>query len=271
MAKRDRLTKEMVLAYFGELSSSEQARLERELEQNPAAAERYRKLTTLLDAIREEAAIETVPAVNDEYWSLLEHTIFHRLRQERHRERISAWQRLMGNISPIRVAIAVGSIVVAFFLGASSSIWYRIPSQSTDGTTVPQTLPFFWASSAASNVAGSAVNDQVRNFLKQSQLYIATTADKQLECTRCIPIERQFDHREFARELLSQAYRLRAVAHHDPKVKKVLQDIELVLTTLSQEQHDLSPEQMEVLHHIASTTVCEVSTTVDSHGNTNQP
>lgn len=270
MRRRNRLTNKMLLAYYGELSPEEQARLTRQLDEDPMAAEEYRRLSDLLDTLHQEAKLPSIPD-DDEYWAALEHAIFHRLRQEMRQERLSPWRRLLGTVSPVRAALAFGGIIVAFFLGATLSQWYTGTRQRTDGTTTSMALPFSWESSAASTATGSAVNEQVRNFLKQSQLYIATTADKQLACTRCIPIERQVDHREFARELLSQAQRLRAVAHHNPKVRKVLQDVELVLATLSQDQTSLSPEQMEVLHHIASTTVCEVSATVDTNGNTDQP
>lgn len=269
----DKLTEQMLLAYYGELSADEQARFNECLKGDPARARQYHELSALLDTLSQCPAAQ-LPAEGDEFWTALEHGIIHRLRQHVRYSRQSRWRQLVEQFAVRRVALVFGGIVVAFFAGTIIGAGYRATPAEDGRVQVSLPLPPLPIVTSAPSAASTATNEHLRSFLKRSQLYIATTADKQLACKRCLPIEHQLDHRQFAKELLAEAQRLRRTAHKDPKVKKVLQDIELVLANLSQDPRTLSSEQMEILHNIASAAICEVSSTVgdtDADNPTDRP
>ncbi|MDW8075356.1 MAG: hypothetical protein RML15_07005 [Bacteroidota bacterium] len=277
MKNCNRITKLMVLAYYGELTQRERARFESQQAKNPEQAERYRTLCNTLDTIADPQIGLLPPPESEDYWQGLEHSILHRIRQEKRRQHVRIRQRqsigkIIGHLIPVRVALALGSIVLAFIGGFTLGTRSLLSTTKNDAGSqaFPLALPWDTPPPTAA-VASSATTEHLRNFLKRSQLYIATTADRQLACKRCIPIEHQVDHRQFARELLKEAQRLRPMLHHDPKVQKVLQDVEIVLANLSREVQPLSQEQVELLHHIASTTVCEVSSAVESENVQHQP
>lgn len=260
----------IVRAYYGELSDREQAEFQQLLQTNSQFAQQYYQLTRTLDLY---AAHTVALPDNERFWGALEHGICHRIRQEARSSRNNWWHTTLEFLRlPRRLALAaagsLGLLLLGVVLGASLR-----PAQNTYGQmpALSWSLELPWTTSAASTAAGVATNEHLRSFFKRSQLYIATTADKHLECNRCIPIERQLDHRQFARELLSEAQRLRPLAHHNPKVKKVLQDVELILATMTNDSQSLTPAQMEVLHNIASSTVCEVAATVDSNSENVNP
>lgn len=260
MLKRDRMS-EMVLAYYGELSDAERQRFEHRLATDPDFAAAYGRLCTLLDAVAEHKPALEGPAATAEFWTALEYNICRRIRQEAERKR---WWERRWQLRPWRVAIAVAGIAAAFLMGAIVGMQMRTlqPGQQSSFTsTTPQ------PSAVPATAAVVPADDYIRNFLRRSQLYIATAADRQLQCARCVPIEKQIDHRQLAQELLQEANRLRRLAPNDPRVKKVLQDIEVVVANLSREPRSLSPTQVEMLHNIANLTVCEVAATLDSDNN----
>jgi len=273
MGNRDRVFEQMVLAYYGELSPSQQRAFERELEQDPSLAHAYYALRAQLDRLEPSTAIPASAPDSEEFWTALEYNIKRRIRAEMHRRPAPRnWRHTVSRWLPIAVrpVVAVAGIVGAFVVGMTMGKSQQ-QQPATAASSSENTSAFQWAVPAAA--VSQTVADPVSNFLKRSQLYIATTADKQLKCQRCIPIERQVDHRQFAHELLKEAQRLRPLAHRDPKVKKVLQDVELVLANLAKDPRQIPPSQLELLHNIASTTICEVTTTIDRNADSdpNQP
>ncbi len=266
MSHRDRLFEQMVLAYYGELPPNLQRAFERKLQHNSELARAYAQLCRELDSFEPSTATPSaLPDDSDEMWVALEYNIKRRIRAEQRRMTPLQrwWQTARSWLTPmLRPAVAIAGIAGAYALG----MMMGTSQQQSRSAAVP--LPsagaptFQWASPAAA-LPNTAI-DPVSNFLKRSQLYIATTADKQLKCQRCIPIERQIDHRQFANELLKEAQRLRPLAHHNPKVKKVLQDVELVLANLAKDPRQIPPAQLELLHNIASTAICEVNTTIET-------
>ncbi|KXB97533.1 MAG: hypothetical protein AA908_06655 [Chlorobi bacterium NICIL-2] len=257
----------LIRAYYGELSDDERKAFQEMLERDARLRELYAELVAMLDQFRASAL--PIPE-SESFWVGLEHSILHRIRSERRalhsrRANLLQWWRAMPKI--VRIGLAVGSLAIAFIGGVH--VGTRSAETLALGESKHSTLPLL-PIEFVSHIAGDQprTNEHVRSFLKRSQLYIATTADRDLACTRCIPIGQQLDHRQFARELLHEAQRLRPLVHRDPKVKKVLQDVELVLANLSQNPQSLSREQVELLHNIASSTICEVSATIDNASTT---
>ncbi|GIV56834.1 MAG: hypothetical protein KatS3mg040_1602 [Candidatus Kapaibacterium sp.] len=256
----------LIRAYYRELSDEELKTFEEMLERDASLREEHAKLVAMLEELRHA---ELPLPESESFWIGLEHSILHRIRKEG-RVRKSRWANILGRWtlpSAVRIGLAFGSLVLVFIGGV------HVGTRSTgtlafndDNRSTPPLLPIEFASHSAGDQPRT--NEHLRSFLKRSQLYIATTADRDLACTRCIPIGQQLDHRQFARELLHEAQRLRPLVHRDPKVKKVLQDVELVLANLSQNPQSLSREQVEVLHNIASSTICEVSATIDNASTT---
>ncbi len=252
----------MLRAYYGELSPEERVSFEQIIERDASFRAEYAAMVSTLEQLREG---ELPLPEQESFWIGLEHSILHRLRREQRRS-THWWNSLRRWWSPsaaLRFGFAVASIMVVYIAGV------YVGSRSSDtaalaGTEPPDLplLPIHFEPSPRANQL--AAHEHVKNFFKRSQLYIATTADRDFACTRCIPIQQQIDHRHFARELLREAQNLRPLVHHNPKVKKVLQDIELVLANLSQNPQALSRDQVELLHNIASSTICEVSATIEN-------
>ncbi|RMF33166.1 MAG: hypothetical protein D6747_07530 [Chlorobiota bacterium] len=257
-AKRSDL---LIRAYYRELSDDERTAFEQMLERDTTLRKEYAELVATLDQLR---TAEIPLPESEAFWIGLEHSILHRVRKER-RVSHSQWlPRIRAWVVPaVRVGFALAAVTVAYVAGVhvGTRSETTLAVDGSDRTTLPL-LPFEFVTRSGGDQPRA--NEHVRSFLKRSQLYIATTADRDLACTRCIPIGQQLDHRQFARELLHEAQRLRPLVHRDPKVKKVLQDVELVLANLSQNPQSLSREQVELLHNIASSTICEVSATIDN-------
>ncbi|MCX7929801.1 MAG: hypothetical protein N2663_03665 [Chlorobi bacterium] len=275
MSNRNRI-QQMLAAYYCELSPEEQRDVERRLKNDPEFAAQYADLCRLLDAFTPETAYPLDRhAESEEFWTALEYNILRRIRTEartvRPHNRLTQWWSVVAaafqRIAARPVAVAAG-IAVAFVCGITVGT-QRAPISAVATSSESMTPPGATAASAAAHMLVAA--DPVSNFLKRSQVYIATAADKQLQCSRCIPIERQIDHRQMAHELLTEAQRLRPLARHNPKVKKVLDQVELVLANLAEQPEQLSRGQMEVLHHIASTTVCEVNSALETQTVPSQP
>mgnify|MGYP005837932113 CR=1 FL=1 len=257
----------LIRAYYRELSDEELKTFEEMLERDASVREEYAQLVATLEELRDA---ELPLPESESFWIGLEHSILHRIRKERrvHKSRrVNLLQWWSGVPTVVRIGLALGCVVIAFIggvhVGTRSAA--TLAFNDDNRSTLPL-LPIEFVSHSAGDQ--SRTNEHLRSFLKRSQLYIATTADRDLACTRCIPIGQQLDHRQFARELLHEAQRLRPLVHRDPKVKKVLQDVELVLANLSQNPQSLSREQVEVLHNIASSTICEVSATIDNASTT---
>jgi hypothetical protein len=272
MINRDRFFEQMVLAYYGELSPDERRRFDELLDSDPELRRAYGILAAQLDALTEHTAVP-VPDAHDEFWTALEYNIKRRIRAERSSaHRMQSWNERIrtGLAAVLRPAIALTAVAAAFVLGMLLGTSKQSISPEAHSTIAYQTQQ---GEAEASPVTAlpTAIADPVRSFLKRSQVYIATTADKQLKCERCIPIERQLDHRHFAHELLKEAQRLRPLAHRDPNVKKVLQDIELVLANLAKDPQQIPLSQVELLHNLASTTICEVNTTIERTPDSIQP
>lgn len=252
----------LIRAYYGELSADELKVFEEKLERDATLRKEYAELTATLEQLREA---ELPLPESESFWIELEHAILHRIRKER-RVPQSRWVKLRRwwNVpTRVRIGLALGSIVIAFVGGVH--VGTRSAATLALDESKRSTLPLLPIEFVSHSTAEQPrTNEHVRSFLKRSQLYIATTADRDLACSRCIPIGQQLDHRQFARELLHEAQHLRPLVHRDPKVKKVLQDVELVLTNLSQNPQALPREQVELLHNIASSTICEVSATIDN-------
>ncbi len=274
MNHRDRFFEQMVLAYYGELPPNQQRAFERELQNDSELARAYAELCRDLDSFEPSTATpKALPDDSDEMWVALEYNIKRRIRAEQRRTTPLQrwWEAARSWLMPVlRPAVAIAGIAGAYALGMMMGTSQQQHRSAAVLAPSADTPTFQWASPAAALPTAAA--DPVSNFLKRSQLYIATTADKQLKCQRCIPIERQIDHRQFAHELLKEAQRLRPLAHHNPKVKKVLQDVELVLANLAKDPRQIPPAQLELLHNIASTTICEVNTTIEpSDDNHHEP
>jgi len=252
----------MLRAYYGELSPKERVSFEQILERDTSFRAEYAAMVSTLEQLREG---ELPLPEQDSFWIGLEHSILHRIRREQRRS--NHWwdslRRWWSTSAALRISVAVASITVVYIAGVYVGS-HSLDTSTLAGSELPHLplLPIHFEPSARANQL--AAHEHVKNFLKRSQLYIATTADRDLACTRCIPIQQQLDHRQFARELLREAQNLRPLVHHNPKVKKVLQDVELVLANLSQNPQALSRDQVELLHNIASSTICEVSATIEN-------
>ncbi len=255
----------IVLSYYGELSAEQKRVLDDALASQPELAQTAAKLSESLSFMKNSSASEAVEP-DAAKLSRIENSILnatvrapkvapHFEEQRTHRTLIQTIRELFMSPQAIGFALAGGLafLVIGIYIGSQIQPQPHVVSMAavTPGDTAVVPTPV---------IAGSR---QVSDFLRRSQIYLATAVDNEVACEKCLPIQQQLPNRQIAKDLLKEASALKDKSKGNPEIEKLLTDIEFVLNNIGNNA-DISPSQAEEVHHIASNAVCEVAERIDS-------
>lgn len=249
----------IILDYYGELPSdqSDALRAERETDSTIAAAAESCNvnLSRLGNAAAEDIDSRILERLER---NILTATVVADAHAPRPAVQTGWWHSIRDVFAtPQRIGFTLAGGLVFIFIGMfiGSNVQLMPGGASAGGAMVAE----------SENLSATAVasNPQIRDFLRRSQIYLATSVDEEVACDKCPPIQAQLPNRQIAKQLLLEATALRARAGNNPEVQKLITDIEFVLESIGHNQA-INPVQAEMVHHIASNAVCEVSARIDS-------
>jgi len=250
----------IVLEFYGELSESESAKLKEAFDKDPmlaksaeACASNLSRMQAVPDVAMEAHELERLQR------SILRATVEADAHARRPIVAPTLWQQLRDVFAtPQRIGFTLAGglafIFIGMLIGSNSTL---MPGGASAGGAVSM-------QGSEQSAAAVASNPQIRDFLRRSQIYLATSADEQIACDKCPPIQTQLPNKQIAQQLLKEATMLRAQAGNNPEVKKLITDIEFVLESIGNNR-EVSPVQAEMVHHIASNAVCEVTARIDTN------
>jgi hypothetical protein len=249
----------MLLAYYGELSPAEQLEFDKECSANPELASAFKAMSSTMKSF--DSYTQQEPS--EDFFTALEYNIHAGIRREEQpiikqiETKTPWWQTLKEFfLTPQRIGYTLAGGVACMIMGVFvGSMLQRPISGDFTGSQVAE------ISSVTPSQATSS--EQVSNFLRKSQLYLVTSVDEEVKCEKCIPLKSQYDNRKLATDLLKEASALREALKNNPDKQKLLTDIEFVLNSISNSTV-ANPAQAEIVHHVASTALCETTKELDS-------
>lgn len=249
----------MLLAYYGELSPTEQLEFDKECSVNPQLASAFKAMSSTMKSF--DSFTQKEPS--EDFFTALEYNIHTGIRREEHPIAIQTqsktpwWKTLQEFfLTPQRIGYTLAGGVACMIMGVFVGSMLQRPlsgvSAGNQGGEVSSISPTQATSS-----------EQVSNFLRKSQLYFVTSVDEEVKCEKCVPLKSQYDNRKLATDLLKEASTLREALKNNPDKQKLLTDIEFVLNSISNSTVE-NPVQAEIVHHVASSALCETTKELDS-------
>lgn len=253
------LARNIVLEFYGEASEAEREALRAARETDPAIVVAANTYTENLSRLRNAPAEDIDARILERLErNILTATVVADAHAPRISEQTRWWHTLRDIFAtPQRIGFTLAGGLAFVFLGMliGSNVQMMPGGASAGGAVLPE--------GEGPSAAAVASNPQIRDFLRRSQIYLATSVDEEVACEKCPPIRAQLPNRQIAKQLLLEATALRARADGNPEVQKLITDIEFVLESIGN-NHDINPVQAEMVHHIASNAVCEVSARIDT-------
>lgn len=253
----------MLLAYYGELSPAERLEFDKECSANPQLASAFKAMSSTMKSF--DSYTQKEPS--EDFFSALEYNIHASIRREENpilrqtenkiQSKTPWWQTLKEFfLTPQRIGYTLAGGVACMIMGVFVGSMLQRPlsgvSAINQGGEVSSVSPTQATSS-----------EQVSNFLRKSQLYFVTSVDEEVKCEKCVPLKSQYDNRKLASDLLKEASTLREALKNNPDKQKLLTDIEFVLNSISNSTVE-NPVQAEIVHHVASSALCETTKELDS-------
>ncbi|MFM7774502.1 MAG: hypothetical protein ACKOAG_03755 [Candidatus Kapaibacterium sp.] len=260
------LVQDMVSVFYGEADAVEREALHAACESDPAVAAANRTCAENLSRLR-NAPVDDVDARILERLerNILTATVV----ADAHTPRVQAstrWWHGLRDVfaTPQRIGFTLAGGLAFVFIGMliGTNVQMMPGGASAGGAVLPE--------GEGPSAAAVASNPQIRDFLRRSQIYLATSVDEEVACDKCPPIRAQLPNRQIAKQLLLEATALRARADGNPEVQKLITDIEFVLESIGNNK-DINPVQAEMVHHIASNAVCEVTARIDTAAHRQSP
>lgn len=249
----------MLLAYYGELTAAEQTRFDQELAQSEHLRTQYQQLTLSLGALTDAPIHHHEPS--EDFFTALEYNIHAAVRRDAavqplvHPIQSTSWLHSLKDLfTPQRIGFTLAGGLVCALIGVFTGV------KMQNSWIAPQNVAAIGDQTALPTAASS---EQVKSFLKRSQIYFATSVDEEVKCEKCVPLKQQMNNKKIASELLKEAAALRAQSKNNPELEKLVTDIEFVLNNISNDAV-ATQAQAEMVHHIASNAMCEVTSKIDT-------
>lgn len=253
------LAKNIILEFYGEANDAEREALRVARASDPSVAEASETCIANLTRMQNVDDEDIDSRILERIERNVRAATAHNHRGVHHVQDQVRWWQVLRDIfaTPQRIGFTLAGGLAFVFIGMiiGSNVPIMPVGASAGGAMTGQ--------GEDHSAAAVASNPQIRDFLRRSQIYLATSVDEEVACEKCPPIRAQLPNRQIAKQLLVEATALRARADGNPEVQKLITDIEFVLESIGNNK-DINPVQAEMVHHIASNAVCEVSARIDT-------